>query len=139
MILKSRKSRSNLPNFLIAGASKSGTTSLHSYLKQHPMIFMPVKESRFFVSEIFENLSPKDPRYEHIIKYTIFNYYDYVKLFENVNNEHAIGEAGTLYLYYYKIAISKIKKYLGNNKIIIILRNPTDRAFSAYMHLLRDR
>ncbi len=103
------------------------------------MIFMPVKESRFFVSEIFENLSPNDPRYEHIIKYTIFNYCDYVKLFENVNNERAIGEAGTLYLYYYKTAISKIKKYLGNSRIIIILRNPTDRAFSAYMHLLRDR
>jgi len=120
-----------LPNFLIVGAAKCGTSSLHNYLNQHPDVFMPtftpegvkVKEPRFLVKEKLQKRLPKG----------IWNYEDYKLLFNSVTNEIAIGESTVLYLYYHNEAIKNIKKYLGEDvKIIIMLRNPIDRAYSAY-------
>lgn len=129
-----------LPNFLIVGAAKSGTTSLWHYLKQHPEVFMPInKEPIFFVSSYYKNLNPKDPKYELLNKFLVLTFEDYLNLFKNAKKEKAIGEASVPYLYHYEMAIPQIKKYLGDVKIIIILRNPVDRAFSAYTYLLRDQ
>jgi len=123
--------KSKLPNFLIVGAAKCGTSSLHNYLNQHPDIFMPtftdeglkVKEPRFLIKEKVQERLPKG----------IWNYEDYKSLFDNVTNEIAIGESTVLYLYYHNEAIKNIKKYLEEDvKIIIMLRNPIDRAYSAY-------
>mgnify|MGYP001240721356 FL=1 len=123
--------KSKLPNFLIVGAAKCGTSSLHNYLNQHPDIFMPtftdeglkVKEPRFLIKEKVKERLPKG----------IWNYEDYKSLFDNVTNETAIGESTVLYLYYHNEAIKNIKKYLKEDvKIIIMLRNPIDRAYSAY-------
>jgi hypothetical protein len=129
-----------LPNFLIVGAQRSGTTSLYHYLKQHPKVFMPsLKEPRFFAFSIFKNINPSDPYSEPLRKNSIFTFEEYIKLFEDVKKEKAVGEASAEYLYYYDIVISQIKKFLGDIKIIIILRNPVDRAFSAYTLMLRDQ
>ena len=126
----------NLPNFLVVGAAKSGTSSLHNYLNQHPEIFMPsfrdgvnVKEPQFFVREsVMDRLHSG-----------IWNWQDYKDLFFQVKDEKAIGEASVFYLYYFEEAINNIKKYLGDQiKIIIILRNPIDRAYSAYQHVSRS-
>jgi len=62
----------------------------------------------------------------------------YRQLFDNVSNERLIGEASVSYLYYYKETIPNIKKYLGDPKIIIIIRNPADRAFSHYLHNVQN-
>jgi len=129
-----------LPNFLIVGAPKSGTTSLYHYLKQHPEVFMPQKkEPRFFVACVHKSRNPNAPRYEYYIKSSIFTFEDYVKLFEGAEKEKAIGEASPAYLYHYEMTIPQIKKFLGDVKIIAILRNPVDRAFSAHVHLLGKR
>ena len=125
-----------LPNFLIVGAAKCGTSSLHNYLNQHPDIFMPtftpeglkVKEPRFLIKDKVQKRLPKG----------IWNYQDYKSLFDDVTHQKAIGESTVLYLYYYREAIKNIKKYLGDNvKIIIMLRNPIDRAYSAYLFASR--
>jgi len=127
----------NLPNFLIVGAAKCGTTSLHNYLNQHPDIFMPsynnqgmkVKEPRFLIKDVVQNR----------LHNGVWNWEEYQSLFHRVKAEKAIGESTVLYLYYYKHAIENIKKYLGEDiKIIIMLRNPIDRAFSAYTHVARS-
>lgn len=68
---------------------------------------------------------------------SIFEWEDYLNLFEDAQKEKAIGESTATYLYYHETAITLIKKYLGNIKIIILLRNPIDRAFSAYLYLRR--
>ena len=129
------KSLTKLPNFLIVGAAKSGTTFLYQILKQHPEVYMPMnKEPRFFVSSFYKNINASHPRY----RTTVFTLEDYIKLFKNVKNENAIGEASVVYLCRYKIAIPQMKKFLDSIKIIIILRNPIIRAFSAYMHLVSD-
>jgi hypothetical protein len=124
-----------LPNFLIIGAAKSGTSSLYMYLKQHPEIFMsPVKEPHFFSFDAKSKMTqgPGDP-----IRKAITDYKHYVHLFDNVSNEKAIGEASTSYLYRPE-APRRIHNLLPDIKLIAILRNPVERAFSAYMHVVRD-
>ena len=124
----------NLPNFLIVGAAKSGTTSLHNYLNQHPEIFMPnfndkgenVKEPQFFVKDSVQSR----------IHFGVWKFEEYIRLFRRSKGYKAVGEASVFYLYYSKEAILNIKKHLGKEvKIIIILRNPIYRAFSAYKHV----
>lgn len=114
-----------LPNFLIVGAAKSGTTSLYSYLSQHPDIFMPRwKELSFFSQDPFGPLHKiKKPEY-------------YYRVFDRVNDQSAVGEASTSYLYDESAPI-QIKKLLGTIKIIIVLRNPVDMAYSLYNHQVR--
>lgn len=113
-----------LPNFLLVGAGKSATRSLYNYMIQHPGIFMPkVKEPQFFVASEVKGRIQK----------WVENYEEYVKLFEGSDGKKARGEASVMYLFFYKEAIEQIKKYLGTDvKIMMILRNPVERAYSAY-------
>lgn len=128
-----------LPNFLIVGAAKCGTTSLFKYLEKHPQVFLSnPKEPKFLTSDIFSKplSGPGDDIVENNIIKDIGSYND---LFSKVTNEKVIGEASADLLYYHKHSIPRIKEVCGSDaKIIIILRNPVDRAFSAYTHLRRD-
>lgn len=126
----------NLPNFLIIGAAKAGTSSLHYYLSQHPQIFMPtLKEPKFFALEGEElNFQNPDQAINHD---SINNLSDYQQLFRGVTNETAIGEASPVYLYSEKAA-HRIRRYIPKTKLIVVLRNPVDRAFSCYTHLRRE-
>lgn len=120
----------NLPNLLIVGAAKSGTTSLHNYLKQHPDIFMSNhKEPHFLINnEIGVNRIPKG----------INNLQDYSNLFSNGASQKYRGESSAMYLQFPEIAIKNIDRYLDEDvKIIIMLRNPIERAFSGYQHVKR--
>src|ERR1051325_8468023 len=89
-----------MPNFLIIGAAKSGTTALHNYLKQHPEIFMSSpKELRFFP---FEDRMPSfcgpgdDEAMEHVVR----SIEDYRAHFAEGASYPARGESSPLYLYY---------------------------------------
>jgi ABC-type antimicrobial peptide transport system permease subunit len=128
-----------LPNFIIAGASKSGTSSIYHYLKQHPDIFLSEiqKEGRYFSQMEGKFKGPGD---QHIDASITRDLGSYQKLFEGYNNEKAIGDISPEYLYFYKNSIPLIKKTLGEEvKIILILRSPIDRAFSGYIHFKRDK
>lgn len=126
----------NLPNFLIIGAAKAGTSSLHYYLSQHPQIFMPtLKEPKFFAL-VGEELNFQNPD-QAINHDSINSLNDYQKLFREVTDEIAIGEASPIYLYSEKAA-HHIRKYIPQTKLIVVLRNPVDRAFSCYTHLRRE-
>lgn len=115
------------PNFFIVGAAKSGTTSLCSYLNQHPEIFLPptTKEPHYF--------GQYKPKGCHIKSYP-----EYIDLFKNSGDSKAIGEGSTGYLYS-PDAPQTIKRTFPTSKIIIVLRNPVDRAYSLYWHHVRDR
>jgi hypothetical protein len=122
-----------LPNFLIIGAAKSGTTALHNYVRQHPEIYMPEKkELSFFAHHITVPSVPKMYVEEEIRTLT-----EYESYFDDVTTEKAIGEASPMYLYY-EIASERIKSYIPDTKLIAILRNPIERAYSAYLHAVRD-
>jgi hypothetical protein len=142
-----------LPNFFVVGDAKAGTTSLYYYLKQHPEIYMsPIKEPHFFSKDINVNLFRKHyrktvsidtknyfskPKLKELPSVFITEYEDYVQLFREVKDEKAIGEASVSYLYS-KVAAREIYKFNPNSKIIIILRDPIERAYSHYIMDLRS-
>jgi len=141
-----------LPNFLIVGAPKAGTTSLYHYLDQHPEIFMSaIKEPNFFAAEIREehfdlelrrgmareNRRLRDflagPMREKRFGGIITDWEDYLRLFANATNEAALGEASVCYLWS-PTAPARIAERIPNAKILVMLRDPAERAFSQYLH-----
>jgi hypothetical protein len=127
-----------LPNFIIAGATRSGTTSLYYYLKQHPEIGFPeLKEPRYF-SSINLELPQKGPGDYTVDRKLVLKFHDYRELYKHINGFKRVGDASSEYLYRCDVSADAIKKKLGDIPIILILRNPIDRAFSAYSNLLRD-
>lgn len=125
-----------MPNFLLIGAPKAGTTSLYRYLSEHPQIYMsPMKAPNFFALE-GEALNYQGPR-DHTKNY-ITDLKNYCSLFDGVVNETAIGEASPWYLYMPKSS-ERIHHYIPNVKLIAVLRNPVDRAYSQFLsHVQRD-
>ncbi len=128
-----------LPNFMIIGSAKCGTTSLYSYLSQHPQVFMTTpKEPTFFGNEGPEVLynGPYDEHRAYHSK-TVTDLKTYTGLYDNVKDEKAIGEASIFYLYLPKAA-EQIQKHVPKTTMFAVLRNPADRAFSAYLHTVRQ-
>ena len=126
-----------MPTFLLIGAAKAGTTSLYYYLDQHPDIFMSKVKEPKFISAQFLHLPQKGPGDSATARNTVKKWSKYVSLFKNAN-QNVLGEASVDTLFYGENSVEIIKKYLGDPKIIVILRNPVKRAHSAYSHLVRD-
>jgi len=128
-----------LPNFVIAGAARCGTTSLYYYLKQHPKIGFPdKKEPKFFSSKAqkFPHNGPGDYTVDQAM---VRDFTEYEKLFQNLGEAQLIGEASSDYLYHHEISAKEMYDVLGDIPIILCLRNPIDRAHSAYNNLVRDQ
>lgn len=108
-----------LPNFLIVGAAKCGTTSLYNYLIKHPNVIEAHNKELYF----FDRYYPYG-----------LNYYraNFPIIFHKKNSEKlVIGEAAPTYLHH-PLTPSRIKKHIPKAKIIILLRNPIERAYSHY-------
>jgi len=114
----------NKPNFFIIGAPKCGTTSLASWLENHPQVCMGyVKEPNYFNTDIHTpNRMSED---------------EYLKLFNKCDGTKVkcIGEASTRYLYS-KVASKNILSFDKNAKLIVMLRNPVDMIYSLHNHLV---
>jgi hypothetical protein len=144
------------PNFFVIGAAKCGTTTLYNFLEQHHEVYMsPIKEPHFFCSDIrIKNFSDEYKKYvasrginfneyiESDLKKKHWEWYvdtfeGYLKLFKNVNQEKAVGEISNGYLFS-TVSANEIKEKYPEAKIIMILRNPVERAYSHYLANLRD-
>jgi len=126
-----------LPNFLVIGAAKSGTTALYHYLKQHPEIFLSqLKEPRFFAFEgqKLDFRGPGDKAYRERI---ITDFEDYCRLFDGAEKNQAVGEMSPLYLSQPGTA-ARIARRLPGVKLIAILRHPAERAYSQFLMHRRD-
>jgi hypothetical protein len=115
------------PNFFIVGAAKAGTTSLVTYLREHPQVFISQpKEPHFFASDF--------PRYQ-----AIDDEQRYLALFAAVRGEHrAVGEASTSSMYS-RCAMGRIQQFQPDAKIIALLRNPVDMVHAAHAQFLHLR
>ena len=112
-------------NFIICGVQKGGTTALDQYLRIHPNICMAdKKEVHYFDKDENFNNSKLD-------------YSKYHKFFSPENVHEIIGEATPIYVYW-KSAIKRIYNYNSKIKLILVLRNPSKRAFS-HWNMERDR
>ena len=117
-----------LPNFLIIGAGKAGTTSLYDWLRQHPGVFMPsLKEPKFFAYE--------PGRGDGL--YPVRTLEAYAALFAPATTETALGEASPHYLMHLPAA-ERIAATLPGVRLVAALRDPAERAFSVYQMNLRN-
>ena len=126
-----------LPDFLIIGAGKSGTTSLDNYLKQHPALFMSeVKEPNYFAYEKidFESLYEEAKQHYHD---SVTDFDEYKSLFSDAGEDQLAGETSNTYLVVEGSA-ETIKSHLPDVKLIAILRQPTERLYSRFLHLARE-
>ena len=115
---------------------KAATTSLYAYLKEHPQIYLPsIKEPMFFNNILKDN---KNIILKGRARKKITSFKKYYDLFQNVNDEIAIGEASSGYLYNNNCA-KLIHEHLGSDtKIIVIIRQPVNRAYSNFLHARRS-
>ena len=138
-----------LPNLFVIGAAKSGTTSLHHYLGQHPDIFMsPVKEPNYFAFEeevpvfsgpdesgrsSFERDRLQREKYE----FSVVDRPNYEVLFAKGANRRFRGESSASYLYFPGTA-ARLQKQVPDARIIAVLRHPVERAVSKFQQMRRD-
>ena len=113
-----------MPNFFIVGAGKAGTTSLYSYLRRHPDVYMsPIKEPHWF--------STVKPHPEQKA-YAVTSEKEYLDLFKGWRGEKAIGEASTSYLWDDEEP-ARIRHNVPDAKIIVVLRELVSPASSHYL------
>ena len=106
---------SRLPDFLICGAQRGGTTALYHYLRSHPQVYMPGKKELHFF----------DQNYHRGLKW-------YSRFFKQTCRDGCIvGEATPSYMYLEEVP-QRIKRVLPDVKLIFVLRHPVDRAYSHY-------
>ncbi len=124
-----------LPNFIIIGAYKSGTSSLYHYLRQHPEIYMSrIKEPNYFSHEKKAELMEEEGKKVSVID----SMEAYLKLFSAAGKEKAIGEASPIYLGS-PIAAERIRQAIPEVKLIVILRHPAEAFYSDHNMRIRDR
>ncbi len=124
------------PDFLLGGVARAGTTSLYHHLNRAPGVFMsPEKEPHFF---LFRDEPPfsEDDRGRRPARYITYTVEDYLNLFAGAQPTDMIGEASSWYLYGGERTIRNIRWLYGKDarrvKIIFILRNPVERAWSQF-------
>jgi len=127
-----------LPNFMVIGGAKAATSSMATYLVQHPDVYMsPVKEPHYF-SSLDGRFFMEGPHDRQLYKGQIHTTAEsYASLFADAGQCRAVGESSTTYLSTPGTAV-RIKQTLPQVKLVAILRNPVERAYSCYMHLVRD-
>lgn len=124
----------SLPNFMIIGVAKAGTTSLFRYLDQHPQVFMcPDKGTNYFGYEDARNWRWTDEGQAPLLRhFQATTFEEYEAFFKGVTDEIAIGEVSPQYLRC-PTAARRIHECIPEVKIVASLRNPADRAFSGFM------
>lgn len=124
------------PDFFVIGAGRSGTTSLHRYLSQHPQLFLaPKNPSYFYACDLGE--TPFADNHEALPPYFVGDAGKYQGLFAEASSERLTGDVSPVYLASTHVA-RRIARFNPRAKLIALLRNPVDRVFSRYVARHRD-
>jgi Sulfotransferase family len=129
-----------LPDFFLLGAPKAGTTALHAALAQHPQLYLsPVKEPKFYLCDGRppRGFGQRGPGDAHSAQEWIWRQDKYEALFDNASAGLLRGESTPFYLYD-RAAQRRIHAAVPNAKLLVVIRDPIDRAYSNWMHLWSD-
>ena len=119
-----------VPKLIVIGAARSGTTALYEHLRQHPQIFLSSsKEANYFAFE-GEPLDYRGPGAD-FVNNSVASWDAYLELFADAPGDAVIGDISPLYLYAPKTA-ERIRARLPDAKLVAILRNPIEQAFSHF-------
>lgn len=126
------------PDFLIAGAPKAGTTALHAALSRHPEIFMcRPKEPKYWLCDDAPPPDYRGPGDRHSQQEWIWRRPEYDALWRAARDDQVRGEATPFYLWS-RGAHRRLAEQLPDVRIIAVVRDPIDRAYSNWMHLWCD-
>jgi hypothetical protein len=124
-----------LPDFLLVGAPKAGTTALHVALARHPQLYLsPVKEPKFFLTDGGPPAGPGGPGDAQTFREYVWRREDYEALFDAAPPGVCTGESTTLYLRD-QAAHARIAAAVPDARLVVIVRDPVDRAHSNWTHL----
>jgi hypothetical protein len=126
-----------LPNFVVIGAPKCGTTSLYYYLRQHPDIYLPERKELHYFSHDCLRERMAGPGDRHALSSLCSSRQQYEEHYAKARDQKAVGDISPSYFYFSEVS-ERIKHELGDPKIILMVRDPIQKAFSQYMHLVRD-
>lgn len=127
-----------LPDFLLVGAPKAGTTALHAALAQHPQLFLsPVKEPKYYLCGDSPPPAYRGPGDAHSNQEWVWQRQRYLDLFAGAGDDQLAGESTPFYLYH-RDARRRLAADLPAAKLIAVLRDPVDRAYSKWQHLWTD-
>jgi hypothetical protein len=126
------------PDFLILGAPKAGTTALHAALTRHPDVFMSSpKEPKYWMCDDAPPPRFRGPGDQHSQQEWVWRRKDYEQLFTPAPASSMRGESTPFYLWR-RAAQRRISEQLPDAKLIAVVRDPIDRAYSNWMHLWSD-
>jgi hypothetical protein len=126
------------PDFFLAGAPKAGTSALHAALAMHPHLFLSrLKEPKYYMCGDSPPPAYKGPGDAHSNQEWIWQRERYLDLFEDAPEDALRGESTPFYLYH-RDARRRIAADRPDAKLIAVLRDPVDRAYSNWMHLWMD-
>jgi Sulfotransferase family len=126
------------PDFLIVGAPKAGTTAVHSALAEHPRVFVSrPKEPKYWLCDDAPPPAWNGPGDAHSQQEWMWRSEDYFRLFEGAAPDQVRGESTPFYLWS-RGAHRRIGEALPEVKVIAVVRDPIDRAYSNWMHLWSD-
>ena len=129
-----------LPDFFLLGAPKAGTTALHAALAQHPQLYLsPVKEPKFYLCDGRPppRSGQRGPGDAHSAREWIWRRPQYEALFDAAPAGALRGESTPFYLYD-RAAHQRIHADVPEAKLLVVIRDPVDRAYSNWMHLRSD-
>jgi hypothetical protein len=129
-----------LPDFFLLGAPKAGTTALHSALAQHPQLYLsPVKEPKFYLCDGRPppRSGQRGPGDAHSAREWVWKRSKYEALFDAAPAGALRGESTPFYLYD-RAAHRRIHADVPDAKLVVVIRDPVDRAYSNWMHLRSD-
>ncbi|WP_336209406.1 sulfotransferase family protein [Nonomuraea sp. LPB2021202275-12-8] len=124
-----------LPHFLVIGAPKTGTTALHAALNEHPALYLShVKEPKFFLTDDGPPPARGGPGDAQTYREHVWRRQDYEALFSAAPQGALLGEATPFYLYDLD-AQRRIRETIPQARLIVIVRDPVERAHSNWTHL----
>jgi hypothetical protein len=131
---------SGLPQFVIAGAPKAGTTALHAALATHPGLYLsPVKEPKYYLTDGRPppRSGQRGPGDAHSAQEWIWRRAEYLALFDGAPAGAVRGESTPFYLYD-RAAQARLAADVPAIKVVVVVRDPVDRAYSNWAHLRAD-
>jgi hypothetical protein len=129
-----------LPQFVIAGAPKAGTTALHAALATHPGLYLsPVKEPKYYLTDGRPppRSGQRGPGDAHSAREWVWRRADYLALFAGAPAGTVRGESTPFYLYD-RAAQRRLAADIPDVKVVVVVRDPVDRAYSNWAHLRAD-